>query len=270
MSNYVYVYSIEGAPIYVGIGCDTDGSFVRARNIAGHPEVAKRNVDQIIVEIVVRNISRKSALLLEALLIDRYAAHHVLDNKVRPKLRGKLEPITFVRGAVRKRGTKRIAEAEDFEADAYDEYMLRHNFDTDAPVPFDNPEAPPAQRVREFLDHFSYGSWRFCSVDQVRKLALAKSRKEFCQTLAAQVDCDAEGYDKTFRKQLHAWFNSDQPIDELPVSAKKFNSEIAWWFTNLYRFIRAFYNGVSPQKGYDQGSLESLWSQLEPEEGLSK
>jgi len=81
-NNYVYVYSVEGKPIYVGIGTDDDGSYRRARNLEGHSEV-RRVKGSIDIEIIASKVSRVTARTLELTLIRQYNKTYQLLNKIK-------------------------------------------------------------------------------------------------------------------------------------------------------------------------------------------
>ena len=79
--SYVYTYSIDNKHVYVGIGTEDDGAFIRAKDFKGHPELKTEEYHKIVVDIVARKLSRKNALAQEMVLIQTLGAHNELRNK---------------------------------------------------------------------------------------------------------------------------------------------------------------------------------------------
>jgi hypothetical protein len=77
---YVYMYRLEGVPIYVGIGTEDNGLFQRAYQLSAHPSIAQDEFGKVQIDIIYRNMSRLAARKLETLLIQILKQNHTLRN----------------------------------------------------------------------------------------------------------------------------------------------------------------------------------------------
>jgi len=79
--SYVYMYRVDGVPIYVGIGTEDNGNFVRARSLVGHKGIKPDEFDKVQIDVIQRNISRTQARTFESVLIQVLGQDFRLRNK---------------------------------------------------------------------------------------------------------------------------------------------------------------------------------------------
>lgn len=84
MKCYVYTYTLNGVPIYVGMGThNTKRAYGRALDFRGHAEIASTEYEGISVTIVGDDLSETEARSLETFLIHTLSQYHVLRNVIR-------------------------------------------------------------------------------------------------------------------------------------------------------------------------------------------
>jgi hypothetical protein len=83
--HYVYQYSVEGEPVYIGIGTEDGGEFARARDVRHHKEVIEAyTTSQVKIEVIARRLTKPSAMTIEATLIHEYKVKFALLNVAQP------------------------------------------------------------------------------------------------------------------------------------------------------------------------------------------
>lgn len=81
MNCYVYTYSINRAPVYVGIGTHGKAAYQRAMDLKGHPEIQEHEYPHVQIVVVGDLLSREDALCMETMLIQTLGSYYTLRNQ---------------------------------------------------------------------------------------------------------------------------------------------------------------------------------------------